>query len=230
MTADAQTERAGSGVPPRWRRALAKTLLLAAGLAAAGFMLRLLPRAADGALLDRFVTGHGAKGQALFVLTGAAACAVGLPRQAVAFAGGYAFGWAGGAALAMPAQLAGSAVAFYWARALGRRWVERRLSGRLTAFRTAILLRPFWAVLTMRLMPVGSSLLLNLLAGVAGVPGRAFLAGSTLGFLPQTLVFALLGGGVQVGRGEQAAAGLVLFAVSAAIGVLILRRHPQQDV
>ena len=44
--------------------------------------------------------------------------AVGVPRQAVAFIGGYAFGAMAGTALALVAQLLGCAASFYWARAV----------------------------------------------------------------------------------------------------------------
>ncbi|MEJ0045470.1 MAG: hypothetical protein WDN04_04535 [Rhodospirillales bacterium] len=40
-------------------------------------------------------------------------------------------------------------------------------------------------------------MVLNLAAGVASVRPGAFLAGSLLGYVPQTAIFALLGSGVQ---------------------------------
>ena len=83
----------------------------------------------------------------------------------------------------------------------------------------------FSATLTLRLLPVGSNIALNLLAGVSGVAAAPFLAASVLGYVPQTVVFALLGGGVRVSEGAQVAlaAGLMVFSV--AFGVMLLRRR-----
>jgi hypothetical protein len=42
--------------------------------------------------------------------------------------------------------------------------------------------------------------------------------------LPQTVIFALLGAGVQVQRSEEIAVGIALFAIAAALGLILLRR------
>ena len=60
---------------------------------------------------------------------------------------------------------------------------------------------PSAATLTLRLLPVGSNMLLNLVAGVSERARQApFMAASAIGYLPQTVVFALLGGGVRVSQ------------------------------
>lgn len=152
-----------------------------------------------------------------------------MPRGAVAFAGGYAFGAALGAALSLLGQVAGAALAYGWARAIGRAWTERRLAGRfggrarplVDALRQA----PFTTTLALRLLPVGSNIALNLLAGLAALPLLPFLAASAVGYLPQTLVFALLGKGVRVDGTWQIALAAGLLTVSLALGLWLLRRH-----
>jgi uncharacterized membrane protein YdjX (TVP38/TMEM64 family) len=84
---------------------------------------------------------------------------------------------------------------------------------------------PFNATLALRLLPVGNNLALNLLAGMAAIGLVPFLAASAIGYLPQTVVFALLGKGVRVDGAWQLALAVALFVVSAAIGFLLLRRH-----
>ena len=84
---------------------------------------------------------------------------------------------------------------------------------------------PFNATLALRLLPVGNNLALNLLAGMAGVSLVPFLAGSAIGYLPQTVVFALLGKGIRVDGAWQLGLGVGLFVVSAVIGLLLLRQH-----
>jgi uncharacterized membrane protein YdjX (TVP38/TMEM64 family) len=206
----------------RWRLVLKPTLLLA-GVLAGGIALRALPHRFDPALIDRFVAGHGLSGEALFVLIGAATCAVGLPRQLVGFAGGYAFGLWGGAALALLAQTLGCLANFTWARFLARGWATRRMGPRLRRLDGFLAARPFRATLTLRLLPVGNNLALNLLAGVSALRVGPFLAASILGYLPQTVIFALLGGGVRVSESVQVAIATGLFAACVILGLLLLR-------
>ena len=205
-----------------WQLAIKPALLLA-GLLAAGIALRALPHRFDPALIDRFVTGQGLSGEALFVLIAAAACAAGLPRQLAGFAGGYAFGLWGGIALALLAQALGCLADFAWARFLARDWTTRRMSPRLRRLDGFLAARPFRATLTLRLLPVGNNLVLNLLAGVSMLPVEPFLAASVVGSLPQTMVFALLGGGVRVSERAQVAVAVALFAVSVVLGLALLR-------
>lgn len=207
---------------PRWRVAL-RPALLAAGLVAAGFALRLAPEAVDPHALDRLVIGHGAAGEALFVAAAAAACAVGLPRQAVAFAAGYAFGIAGGTALAMLAQGLACLLNFTWARLVAREWAARRMRGRLARFDAFLAAHPFRSVLTLRLLPVGNNLAVNLLAGVSQVRLLPFVAASLLGYVPQTLVFALLGGGVRVSEFARLGLGVALLLASLTLGFFLMR-------
>ena len=51
-----------------------------------------------------------------------------------------------------------------------------------------------------------------------------FLAASALGYLPQTVVFVLLGSGVRVGKAEQLALAAALFVAASLIGLYLLRR------
>lgn len=217
------------GAEARRRAALAKLALLVLGLAAGGWLLRTLGAAPGTEWVDRYVRGEGLWGEALFVLVAAAATAVGVPRQAAAFLGGYGFGTVLGVALAMLGQLLGCLMAYGWARLVGRGFAERRLAGRfghrLRPLRDALAASPFGATLALRLLPVGSNLGLNLLAGMAGLPAPAFLAASALGYLPQTVVFALLGKGVRVEGAWQLGLAAALLAVSVGIGLWLLRRH-----
>ncbi len=204
---------------------LARPLLLLVGLVAAGLALRQLPGLAPQAMLGRWVTGHGALGALAFVAGGGALCALGMPRQAVAFAGGFALGAGQGGALSLLAMLVGCALDFAWARGVARDWARRRLRGRAARLDAFLAANPFTATLTLRLLPMGSNVLLNLLAGVSGVAFAPFLAATTLGYLPQAAVFALLGAGTRVDRGAQFWLGLALFAASAGLGLVLLRRR-----
>ena len=194
-----------------------------AGIVAAGLVLH-------GLGVGSRITAAGKNGPLAYLAVGALACAIGVPRQVVASAGGFAFGFWPGAALALLAEVLGCAANFFWARLLARRWAERWLQrlggGRLEQLDRFLTARAFTATLTLRLLPVGSNIVLNLLAGVSRVAAGPFLVASVLGYIPQTAVFALLGGGVRVSEGVQMALAAVLFAASIALGTLLLRRRP----
>ena len=208
-----------------WVRAAVRPTLLLLGLLAAGVLLR-------GMGLDSAIEHAGERGPFVFMGLAAVACAVGVPRQVVAYAGGLAFGFWPGALLALAAEAIGCTVDFYWARIVARRWaagfLERSMArgGRLARLEQFLVANAFSATLTLRLLPVGSNIALNLLAGVSGVAAGPFLVASILGYVPQTVVFSLLGGGVRVSQGTQMALAVGLFAASIGLGVGLLRRRP----
>ena len=230
-------EPAPGAAPARTPPALAaaaRMALLAAGLGLAGWAIRTIGLAPGGetgmAWVDHWIRGQGLWGEAVFLAAGTAATAAGLPRQAVAFLGGYAFGAPLGTALGLLAQALGCALSFGWARLVGRDWAARRLEGRfgrrLRPLHDRLVASPFGATLALRLLPVGNNLALNLLAGLSGLRLGPFLAASALGYLPQTLVFALLGDGVAVDRTAQLLLGGGLFVISVVLGIWLLRREP----
>jgi uncharacterized membrane protein YdjX (TVP38/TMEM64 family) len=195
-----------------WKPALLLTGLVVAGLAVRSGIGR------------QALDAPAQLGAAGFVVAAGLACALGVPRQVAAYAAGLGFGFWPGCALALVAKCLGGAADFIWVRAVARDWAARRMTGRLARLDAALARHPFTATVTLRLLPVGSNVALNLLAGVSGVAAGPFLAASALGYVPQTVVFALLGSGVSVGHGTQMAIAVGLFVVASAGGVWLLRR------
>jgi len=204
-------------------RFIGKPLLLLAGLAGAAWLLRSVGFDARAAAMRA-----GEQGPWAFVALGTVACAAGVPRQAVAMAGGFAFGFWPGGALALLAELLGCMLDFAWARLLGRQATQallaRRAGGRLDRLDRFLSSRAFAATLTLRLLPVGNNVVLNLVAGVTGVAALPFFAASLIGYLPQTVVFALAGAGAGVSSGLQLGLAVILLLVSVGLGVVLLRR------
>jgi uncharacterized membrane protein YdjX (TVP38/TMEM64 family) len=126
-------------------------------------------------------------------------------------------------ALALLAQALGCLADFAWARFLARDWAVRGMGARLRRLDGFLAARPFRATLTLRLLPLGSNVVLSLPGGVSALPAGSFLAASVLGYVPQPLVFALLGGGVRVSEGVQVAIAVALFAASLFLGLALLR-------
>ncbi|GAA4504992.1 TVP38/TMEM64 family protein [Gluconacetobacter tumulicola] len=207
---------------------LVRPALMVAACVAVGLALRYAP-GLRGVLGDTALLRDGMGGRLVFLLAGSAICAVGLPRQLVCFAAGVSYGTAEGIVLASLATLAGAVSGFGWARGVGRASVRRRLAGRLARLDGFVTAHPFTAILTIRLLPVGSALMLNLLAGVSGAGFVPFVLATLLGSLPQTVVFVLLGGGARIGHGWQVALAAVLFAGAGALGLWLARRMASRD-
>lgn len=206
-------------------RPVLRGLLFLASLVAVVYLMRAGGLALDQAWIDREVRGRGLAGELLFLGMGAVTTAIGLPRQIVAFLGGYAFDWLLGTALALLAATLGCALAFGYARVLGRGLVTARLPGLVRRLDAFLDRQPFFMALLIRLLPVGHNLSTNLAAGVSRVRVLPFVAGSALGYLPQTLVFALAGSGVNLDPAWRLGSAVVLFLVSALLGVWLYRRY-----
>ncbi len=202
-------------------------LVFLATLVAIGYALNsgLVQNMLSESWIDAQVRGKGASGQLLFVVVGGVAMALALPRQIVSFLGGYAFGLGLGTVLALAATEFGCVLMFYYARLIGRPLVARRLGARVRRIEDFLAANPFAMTLLIRLLPVGSNLATSLAAGVSRVPARPFLLGSLVGYLPQTLVFALAGSGVEMGGSLRLALAVVFLVVSGAIGVWLYRKY-----
>jgi uncharacterized membrane protein YdjX (TVP38/TMEM64 family) len=199
--------------------ALAKAGALMAALVLAGLLFR---HAGTDALRT---LRPDARGALLLVIAGGLMTAAGLPRQVLAFSAGFVFGAPAGTAWALFGQLLGCLLDYIAARTVLGTWARRHIAGRWRKLDRFLAARPFAATLTMRLLPVSNNLALNLLAGVTAISPVAFLSASLLGYVPQTVIFALLGSGVHVGERLQLFTGLALFAAAALLGVALWRRQ-----
>jgi len=163
-----------------------------------------------------------------FLLLAIPYCACGLPRQALCIAAGLAFGVWGGLGLCSLEYMLGAMAAYGWARVLAPVKFRQRLHDRLqrnyAALARILHRKPFRAVLTLRLMPVGSALLVSMAAGLFELPLPAFALATCLGGLPQNLVFVLVGAGTRIGHMIQLGLAGGLFVVSGVLGALLLRQ------
>jgi hypothetical protein len=228
------SEAAVSGAPSEarhFRSMIGKSLLLAAGLIGAGLVLQEIPARPDATFVDRFITGHGLRGEFVFMLAGAAACAAGLPRQAVAFTGGYALGpWIGGV-LALMAQRLGCLANFAWGPICRGRLGCPADAGPGRAARSSACRSPVHRDTDSAIAPDRQQYRPQSPCWSFDRSRPTLLAASLLGYLPQTMVFALLGAGVGLGESSRVAAGMGLFGCSVLLGLVLLpreRRHPSR--
>jgi uncharacterized membrane protein YdjX (TVP38/TMEM64 family) len=208
-------------------RILLKGLLLIASLVLLGILVNQLQLShlLNERWIDTQVRGQGFRGELIFLGMAAMTTAVGFPRQVVAFLGGYAFGFILGTLLAVLGTVLGSLLAFFYARGFGRSLVKHRFPGRIQKLDDFLSGHPFTMAVIIRLLPVGSNVGTNLVAGVCSVAALPFLAGSALGYLPQTLVFALAGSGVHFNPSLRLSLAVILFVISSFLGIWLYRRH-----
>jgi uncharacterized membrane protein YdjX (TVP38/TMEM64 family) len=174
--------------------------------------------------IDHEVRGHGLHGIALFVAVTAVFVALGLPRQVPSFLAGYAFGFVEGAALAVVATTLGAAGCFFYARFMGRDALTRRFPHRIRKIDDVLAGNELTMALVLRLSPFTNNLATNLAAGVSGVRPMPFFLGSLAGFLPQTVIFALLGSGFNLDPVLRTSISVVLFVLSTILGIWLWRR------
>lgn len=178
------------------------------------------------------VQGHGAAGVLLFVGGAGLASALGMPRQLLAFLGGYAFGWLWGGLLTTMGTLIGCALDFTLARTLGRELVMGRFGHRVAKFDAFLRADPFRTALAIRLFPVGHNLSTSVIAGVTSIPAGAFLLGTALGYVPMNVIFAIFGAGInaQSPTGKLMSMGLsvALLVASSWLGVSIYRSYKRR--
>ena len=212
-------------------RVILKGLALMLSLALLGYLFETsdLGNSVNEAWIDARVRGHGVNGALLFLLMGGVFTAIGLPRQIIAFLGGYAFNIALGTLLGTLAALLGCVLSFGYARLFGKGLLRARLGERAGRFDRFIHDHPFSMTVLVRLLPVGNNLLTNLAAGISSIRPAYFFSGTFLGYLPQTLVFALVGSGVHIAPALKLGLAIGLFLISGALGAWLYRhfRHGQ---
>jgi len=109
---------------------------------------------------------------------------------------------------------------------LGQRLGEDRINkfgGKLVQrFISVVRRHGFWTSLTVRVVPSGPFVVINMAAGVAGMTYLAFLAGTAIGIIPKIVAIAFFGEGIQgaaTGKGPLYIAIVVAFAL-AWIGII----------
>ena len=175
--------------------------------------------------IDTHVRGSGRIGELIYLAGAVLFVTFGLPRQLVSFLGGYAFGLNLGVCLALAATTIGCCISFLFARFIGHKVISNRFPDRIKKADLFLRDNTFAMTLLIRLLPLGSNFLTNLLAGVSSVRATFFITGSMVGYVPQTVIFALLGSGISLDPELRITLSIVLFVLSAALGYFLYRRY-----
>ncbi len=120
--------------------------------------------------------------------------ALSLPGAAVlSLAAGAVFGLLPATVYVNIGATAGATLAFLLSRTLLRGWVVRRFGRRMAAIDRGLRESGLSYLLFLRLVPVFPFFLINLAAGVTGLPLRTYVIGTMVGILPGSLVYCNAG-------------------------------------
>lgn len=178
----------------------------------------------DNAWAEKYLLGQGATGVFLYIGATALLTLIGIPRMATAFVGGYVFGPLAGSLYASLGNGISCACSFAYARLVAHRALQKRFGERIRKLDAFLSRNPFSMTIAIRTFPAGLNTLTNLLAGITSIPPLPFIAGSTIGFIPQNLIFALLGSGIKLAPFWRIFTAACLFVASSLLGVWLFRK------
>jgi len=154
--------------------------------------------------------------------------AVGLPRQVVALSLGYLLGSFSGTLLATLIACSACLVTYIGARTLFSHRIHTHFPAQQQTLAQFFSTDTFQKALIIRLLPVGSNFLTNVIAGSVKAPAWQYLLGTGVGFVPQMTLFAMLGAGISVGKTNQIALALGLMLVAAFLSFRLYRQSRKQ--
>jgi uncharacterized membrane protein YdjX (TVP38/TMEM64 family) len=188
------------------------------------FSLDVLKNANLQPFLDQYIP-QGYLGYLVALTLLAILTSIGLPRQVAAFSCGYIFGIISGTLIATLAATIGCMLTLFIAKTFFREKVLNIYPEKLNHISTFFSTHTFSKALIIRLLPAGSNFLTNVLAGIANIKLIPYVSGTCVGFIPQMLIFSLLGAGVKVGEQQQIILSLCLFIVALVFGYWLYRKE-----
>jgi uncharacterized membrane protein YdjX (TVP38/TMEM64 family) len=150
---------------------------------------------------------------------------IGLPRQVAAFSCGYIFGITAGTLIATLAATLGCVLTLVIAKTFFRTKILTTYPEKLNSVSVFFSTHTFSKALIIRLLPAGSNFLTNILAGIANVKVTPYVTGTCVGFVPQMLIFSLLGAGVKVGEQQQILLSVVLLIIALVFGYGLYKKE-----
>ena len=177
----------------------------------------------DKGRVDALVGERGVTGMLLFVSVCVLLGSIGLSRQVIAFLGGYAFGFSNGFMLSMLAVVGACITTYALSRGVLQRFLSARLPARVQRIDRFLHDNTFSMAMLLRLLPLGSNWVINIAAGASSVRVVPFLLGSALGYIPQMVIFSLVGSGTRVSPFWPVAIALALFVGAAVSGMALYR-------
>lgn len=211
----------------QWVFRLFFLVIVALVMAAIWLVLRQLGMPASLApdALSQWLSQQSGWGPILLMLLMILAVVIGpIPTLPISATAGLVYGTFMGTAIAVAGALAGAIIAFYMARILGRKLVQRKLDQNPVFSARGSQRFLFVAVTLTRLIPLFSFALISYAAGVTAISLWRYAVATTLGMLPMTFVFAGLGHSFELSPALTVIAATVILVVMSTLPVYLSRR------
>lgn len=182
-------------------------------------------RQVPAARWGEWLEGQGVSGWLLLFGGGVLATSLGAPRQLLAFIAGIAYGTLPAVLLSVMAATLGCTLTVLVSRRFLAERIQERYPQKIEQLQRLLRRDLIMKILILRLQPLGTNMLTNVCAGVARIPLAPFLLASAVGYVPQMVVFALLGAGVRVGSEVRMMVSGVLLLLALLLAAILYRRH-----
>jgi len=161
-------------------------------------------------------------GYLLFYLCLSLATAIALPRQVAALSAGALFGITQGFIVATLATTTGCILTFLACRFFLANRVKQRFPQKTAIVHQFLSKNTFVKALIIRILPLGSNFLTNVIAGATKVPFKAYVLGSFIGFIPQMILFSMAGGGIKLATEQEQDVVLTLSLVAILLVIALM--------
>ncbi len=154
---------------------------------------------------------------------------IGLPRQIAALVAGINLGALVGGIIATLAATLGCLITFTVSRYLLSDKITQKYPEQLTKLSDFLSEQTFLKAIVIRILPLGSNFITNIIAGVSKVSMRAYVSGSFVGFIPQMIIFSLAGSGIRLGAQNELIASGILFVIALLISAYLVKKHKKRQ-
>ena len=181
----------------------------------------------DSAFQDQLyaMISSGAEGALLLFLALTVLSSIGLPRQISAFACGYSLGLIEGTLIATMAVTLGCWLTVTFSATFLKNFIKQRYPNQQQKIVGFLSEKLFYKAIVIRLLPIGSNFLTNLIVGVCDLNHKKFVSGSCIGFIPQMIIFTLAGTGVKLANNTHLIASVTLFIIAGILSLWLYKQH-----
>lgn len=210
----------------KWLKITLLVILL--GVLAASIDSPIWLHLADSLWLEGYIAKQGNSAHFTIFITSILFLFIGGPRQVAAFLFAYLYGVILGVCITLLTCLLAAAANYFIANLYLKNTLHKKLPLRMEKFSRFAKHKPFLKILTLRLFPFGSNLLTNTLSGGGSVPFFPFITASLVGYLPQTIIFSLVGDGMNDANSTMVYISIVMALLSFILSTLLYRDHLKQ--
>lgn len=173
------------------------------------------------------LTPSGITGMLFLYLVLSLLTSIALPRQIAAFICGYSFGFVNGTVIATLAATTGCFITLIVARKCLTTWVEKQWPSQQKKVLSFLTDKLFYKAIVIRILPIGSNFLCNIIVGACRISAKPYLLGSLIGFIPQMIIFSLAGAGVKLGSQVHLITSFILFIIATIMSIWLYKTNPR---